>query len=120
MSGRRGFLLAVVGLTAGLAALLLLTTPTVSLEVTGLVRRIGGVCLQLETWTPFGWKVAGQTHSVEDAQGSVWRDPVDDPNCASVPERQYLVRVFDQPQGIYRLCGLADDRGCLTFRRVAP
>lgn len=120
LSGRNGVILAVAGLAAGLLALLLLTAPSVSGEVGGVVRRVGGVCLQLERWTPFGWRVVGQTHSVDDAKGSVWRTPVARPECADVPERQYMVRVFDRPPGIYRLCGLADDGACLTFRRVVP
>jgi hypothetical protein len=45
---------------------------------------------------------------------------VEDLPCAVVEERSYLVRVFDQPPGVYRLCGLADDNACIEFRRAGP
>jgi hypothetical protein len=67
-----------------------------------------------------GWRTVGQTHTVQDIRRSVWRPTVPDPPCAPVPERDYLVRVFSEPPGIYRLCGLADDNGCLEFRRAEP
>jgi len=116
----RGLFLGIAGLAAGVAVLLALTGPRVEEEVVSSVTRPGGVCLQLERWGLFGWRIVGQTHSVSDMQASAWSPPVDDPPCADVEERSYLVRVFDQPPGIYRLCGLADDNGCLEFRRALP
>lgn len=120
MGGRRRRFLAVAGLAAGLAVFLAVTAPRVDQEVDATLRRTGGVCLELERWTLLGWTTVGQTHSVEDMRRSVWRPVVPDPPCALVPERDYLVRVFAEPPGIYRLCGLADDKGCVQFRRVAP
>lgn len=117
---RRGMVLAVAGLAAGFAMFLALTGPEVDEDVASSLRRAGGVCLELERWTLLGWSVVGQTHSVRDMQSSSWVPAVDDPPCADVPERNYLVRVFAQPPGIYRLCGLADDNACVQFRRVAP
>ena len=120
MGGRRGRLLAVVALLGGFLFVLALTGPPVEMEVTSVVRRTGGVCLELERWSLLGWRVVGQTHTVDAMQGGVWQAPGADPQCAVVEERAYLVRVFDQPTGIYRLCGLADDRACVQFRRVEP
>lgn len=120
MGGRGRRLLAVAGFAAGLAVLLALTAPRVDQEVDAAIRRTGGVCLELERWTLLGWTTVGQTHSVQDMRRSQWRPALADPPCASVPERDYLVRVFAEPPGIYRLCGLADDNGCLRFRRVVP
>ncbi|HUG32073.1 MAG TPA: hypothetical protein VMM14_04205 [Acidimicrobiia bacterium] len=120
MGGRGRRVLAVAGLAAGLTLFLALTGPLVDEEVDAVVRRTGGVCLELERWTLLGWTTVGQTHSVVDVRRSRWRRPVSDPPCATVPEREYLVRVFAEPPGIYRLCGLADDNGCIQFRRVAP
>lgn len=120
MGDRRGVVLAVAGLAAGLVAFLAITGPSVELEVASSVRRSGGVCLELERWTLMGWSVVGQTHSVRDMQSSTWQPPVEDPPCAVVPERAYLVRVFEQPPGTYRLCGLADENGCVQFRRAGP
>lgn len=99
---------------------LAVTPPRVDEEVDAAVRRTGGVCLELERWTLVGWRTVGQTHSVQDIRRSVWRPTVADPPCAPVPERDYLVRVFSEPPGIYRLCGLADDNGCTQFRRAEP
>lgn len=120
MSDRGRRVLAVAGLIAGLALLLTLTAPRVDDEVDAAVRRTGGVCLELERWTLLGWSIVGQTHTVEDIRRSRWGPALSDPPCAVVPERRYLIRVFAEPPGIYRLCGLADDHGCLQFRRVVP
>lgn len=120
MGDRKGLVLAVAGFAAGFIAFLAITGPTVDQEVTSSVRRSGGVCLELERWTLMGWSVVGQTHSVRDMQSSSWQPAVGDPPCAQVPERDYLVRVFEQPPGVYRLCGLADDNGCVQFRRAGP
>jgi hypothetical protein len=118
MGGRRGRLVAVVALLGGFLTVLALTGPPVEMEVTAVIRRTGGVCLELERWSLLGWRAVGQTHTVDAMQGGDWQTPTDDPQCAVVEERVYLVRVFDQPPGVYRLCGLADDRACVLFRRV--
>lgn len=120
LSDRKGILLAVAGLAAGVAVFLGVTGPEIDEEAESSLRRVGGVCLELERWTLLGWSTVGQTHSVRDMQSSTWLPPVDDPPCAQVPERNYLVRVFGQPPGVYRMCGLADDNVCVQFRRVAP
>jgi hypothetical protein len=112
--------LGVAGLAAGIAVLLALTGPQAEDEVVSSVTRPGGVCLQLERWGLFGWRIVGQTHTVAEMQASAWTEPVEDPPCAVVEERSYLVRVFDQPPGVYRLCGLADDNACIEFRRAGP
>ena len=118
MRDRKGLFLAVAGLAVALVVLLSSTGPRPDQEISGSVRRNGGVCLELEHWSLLGWTVVGQTHTVEDMQNSIWRPAQEDPPCASVPERQYLVRVFDRPPGIYRVCGLADEHPCVEFRRV--
>lgn len=120
MGGRKGLVLGIAGLTVGITVVLALTGPQVEGEVAGSVRRSGGVCLQLERWGLFGWKVVGQSHNVSDMQSSAWVAPVAEPPCDEVEERDWLVRVFDRPPGIYRLCGLADDNGCVEFRRASP
>jgi len=115
---RRSLILAVAGLAAALIVFFAATGPRPGTEVSGSVRRAGGVCLELERWSLLGWTVVGQTHSVTDMQNSVWRPPQEDPPCAQVPEREYLVRVFGERTGIYRLCGLADENPCVEFQRV--
>lgn len=120
MGGRRHRVLAAAGLAAGLALILAVTAPPVDEEIDAAVRRVGGVCLELQRWTLFGWSSVGQTHTVEHIRKSSWRPAVPDPPCAQVPEREYLVRVFTEPPGIYQLCGLADDHGCVQFRRSEP
>lgn len=120
MGGRGRRVLAVAGLAVGLTFFLALTGPLVDEEVDAVVRRAGGVCLELERWTLLGWATVGQTHSVQDMRRSRWRPAVANPPCAVVTERVYLVRVFAEPAGTYRLCGLADDNGCIQFRRVVP
>lgn len=70
----------------------------------------------MERWTLSGWQVGGQTHTVEDMENSVWHTPREDPPCAQIEEREYLVRVFDRPTGTYRACELVDDNACVEFR----
>ena len=120
MGGRRRRVLAAAGLAVGLAVILAVTAPPVDQEIDAAVRRAGGVCLELQRWTLFGWSTVGQTHTVDHIRKSNWRRAVPDPPCVLVAEREYLVRVFTEPPGIYRLCGLADDNGCIQFRRAEP
>lgn len=115
---RRALAAAVVSLAVGVFAVLSFTGPTSDTEVSGTIRRAGGVCLELSRWSLLGWSVVGQTTSVTDIQNGDWGDPVAEPECDEIPEREYLVRIFNQPYGTYRMCGLADDRGCIVFRRV--
>ena len=115
----RGRLVALAALAAGLIGFLALTGPSPDLEVSGTVRRFGGVCLELERWNLFGWRLVGQAHSVSDMQNGVWHPATAEPPCVEVEHREYLVRPpFDAPNGIYRLCGLADEEPCIEFRRV--
>ena len=118
--GRRGLLLAAVALTVALIVLLATTGPQPELEASGPVRRDGGICLQLERWSLFGWRAIGQTHDVEDVTMGFWHEPIDSPPCDSeVPEQIYLVRPPpDAPPGSYRICGIFDDEPCLEFVRV--
>ncbi|HEX6221265.1 MAG TPA: hypothetical protein VF115_09240 [Acidimicrobiia bacterium] len=120
MGGPRHRVLAAAGLAAGLVVILAVTAPPVDEEIDAAVQRAGGVCLELQRWTIFGWSTVGQTHTVGHIRKSNWRPAVPDPPCAQVPERDYLVRVFTEPAGIYRLCGLADDNGCVEFKRAGP
>jgi hypothetical protein len=120
MGGRGRRVMAVAGLVAGLALILAVTGPPVDEEIDAAVQRTGGVCLELERWTLFGWNRVGHTHTVEDIRKSNWRPATPDPPCAEVPEREYLVRVFTEPPGVYRLCGLDDDNDCIRFRRAGP
>ena len=116
---RRGRLIAIGALVAAALVLLSLTGPRPDQEISGAIRRRGGVCLQLEKWGLFGWSVVGQTHTVADIQTGTWRPAIEDPPCAEVPDALYLVRLpFDAPNGTYRICGLDDDRTCIEFRRV--
>lgn len=104
---------------AALFTLLASTGPRPDIEHSGTVRRLGGPCLELERWDLFGWNVVGQTYSVEDTMTGNWHDPVPEPPCSELEDRQILVRLpTDAPNDIYRLCGLTDDRQCIEFRRV--
>jgi hypothetical protein len=120
MGGVGSRVMAVAGLAAGLALFLAVTTPPVDEEIDSSVRWRGGVCLQLERWTLFGWDTVGHTHTVEDTRKSNWKPAAADPPCADVPERDYLIRVFTEPPGIYQLCSLVDDDACIQFRRAVP
>ena len=106
-------------LILALFVVLATTGPRPSTEISGTIRRIGGVCLELERWDLFGWKVIGQTHTVSDTQNGVWHEPSDSPPCSTVPNQAYLVRMpFNALNDSYRICGLADEQPCLEFRRV--
>ncbi len=117
---RRARLLA--GLAAGALALLILlssTGPTGDTEVSGNVRRLGGPCLELEQWGLFGWVTIGQTTSVTQLTTGNWQEPIENPSCPEVPESLFLVRLpIGAIPDTYRICGLADDRACLTVELV--
>jgi len=115
----RSRLIAAGALVAAVLVVLSLTGPRPDTEISGTIRRRGGVCLELERWGLLGWRVVGQTRTVADIQTGTWRDPTEGPPCADVSEALYLVRLpFDAPSGTYRICGLADDRACIEFTRV--
>ncbi len=115
----RGRIVAAAALVVGLLTLLSLTGPQPDLTVSGTVRRFGGVCLELERWGLTGWRLVGQSHTVSDIQNGVWHPRAESPPCAQVQHREYLIRPpFDAPNGVYRLCGLDDERPCVEFRRV--
>jgi len=119
VSPRLKKILAGSALVVALLVFLATTGPRPQIEVSGSIRRLGGVCLELERWDLFGWRVVGQTLTVSDTQDGVWRERSDRTPCATVPEQNYLVRMpFDAPSDTYRICGLADEQPCVEFRRV--
>jgi len=112
-------ILAGSALVIALLVVLATTGPRPETEISGSIRRFGGVCLQLERWDLFGWNVIGQTHTVSDTQNGRWHEASARPPCAFVPEQTYLVRMpFEAPNDSYRICGLADEQACVEFRRV--
>lgn len=112
-------ILAGLALVVALLVVLATTGPRPETEISGSIRRFGGVCLQLERWDLFGWSVIGQTHTVSDTQNGIWHKASDRPPCAFVPEQTYLVRMpVEAPNDSYRICGLADEQACVEFRRV--
>ncbi|MEE8375778.1 MAG: hypothetical protein V3S26_05620 [Acidimicrobiia bacterium] len=111
--------LAGAALIVALLVVLVTTGPRPDTVISGSIRRIGGVCLQLERWDLFGWRVVGQTHTVSDMQNGVWHEASESPPCAAVLKQSYLVRLpFEAPNGTYRICGLADEQPCIELRRV--
>ncbi len=116
---RRGPLIVLAALALSLLVVLALVGPQPDRTVSGVIRRRGGVCLELEKWGLLGWTVIGQSYTVSDIGTGTWHPPVEEPPCTSIPEALYLIRLpFDAPSGVYRICGLADDQGCTEFRRV--
>ena len=112
-------ILAGSALVIALLVVLATTGPRPETEISGSIRRFGGVCLQLERWDLFGWSVIGQTQTVSDTQNGIWHEASDRPPCAFVPEQTYLVRMpVEAPNDSYRICGLADEQACVEFRRV--
>jgi hypothetical protein len=110
-----------IGLTAVvLIGVMALTGPRPETEMTGLIRRMGGACVQLEQWGLFGWVIVGQSYSVSDILDGDWHTPPSsNPPCEDVPEAAYLVRMpLEAAPDVYRLCGLADDWGCLEFTMI--
>lgn len=112
--------LVVAGIAVAALLLVLASTgPRPDTEHSGVVRRLGGPCLQLERWALFGWTVVGQTYSIADTRTGTWHEPSADPPCIEMSDRQILVRLpSDAPLDVYQLCGLADDRRCIEFRKV--
>jgi hypothetical protein len=96
-------------------------TPRPDTEVSGIVRRQGGACVELEKWGLFGWTSTHQAYSISDIVYAEWhRPPVDVPPCEpSDDAASRLIRMpLDAQSGIYRICGLEDDRGCIEFSVV--
>ncbi|HSJ82237.1 MAG TPA: hypothetical protein VLA91_00320 [Acidimicrobiia bacterium] len=93
------------------------TGPSPETEVTSSVTRSGGVCLQLEQWGLFGWVIRGQTYTETDLAEANWHTPASsNPPCEQAPIAEQEVRLPDgAAPDTYRLCGLADDLGCLQF-----
>jgi hypothetical protein len=112
----------VVGTAIAIAALLtvaVMTGPNPDDELTANFRRLGGPCLQLEQWGLFGWTVIGHTHSLTQATNGNWQPPSADPPCQDLDDSLILVRMpLDASPDTYRLCGIDDDRACLTFNLV--
>jgi hypothetical protein len=111
-----------LGTGVGLFALLVLlasTGPNPEAEFTGSIRRMGGPCLRLEQWGLFGWSTIGQTESLTQAITGEWQTPSEDLECQDIGDSLILVRMpLNAPPDSYQICGLADDRACLTFDLV--
>ena len=97
--------------------LMSITGPRPETESSGVITRAGGVCLQLERWGLFGWAIGGQTYSEADIANGDWHQPPSsNPPCEDAPEADYEVSLPpDAAPDVYRLCGLADERGCIEF-----
>ena len=112
----------VIGIVVAAVAVISLmafTGPRPDTEVSSpVITRTGGVCLQLEQWGLFGWVIRGQTYTGSDLAGANWRTPASsNPPCEEAPTAAQEVRLPDGAgPDVYRLCGLADDLGCLQFR----
>ncbi len=107
------------GGVVALLVVLVTTGPKGDVEISGNIQRLGGPCLQLEQWGLFGWVVIGQTTTVTQLTSGNWQVPVDDPQCPDVNEKSFLVRLpVNARPDTYRLCGLADDRACITLELV--
>lgn len=100
-----------------LISLMSFTGPRPETESSGVITRTGGVCLQLERWGLFGWVIGGQTYSESDITSGNWhRPPSSSPPCEETPEAEHEISLPpDAASDVYRLCGLADERGCLEF-----
>ena len=111
----------VVGLmlAGAVFAVLATTKPSPSQEVSSLVRRHGGACLRLERWGLIGWEAVGVTETIADTRQARWLDEPSALQCQDAPIQTYLIRLpAEGPDGIYRICGLADSEACVEFRRV--
>jgi hypothetical protein len=117
---------AVLVAAAAVIPVMAFTGPRPETEISSpMITRSGGVCLQLEQWGLFGWVIRGQTYTESDLVEANWRTPPSsDPPCEQVPTAEQAVRLpEDAPSDVYRLCGLADDLGCVSFgltARAAP
>lgn len=112
----------VIGSLLGVVALLALlafTGPSADREISGVVQRTGGPCLNLERWGLFGWTSIGNTNSLPQATRGEW-DAVDtEAACNDITDSVVLVRMpTDTEPGVYRICGTADALPCLTVRVV--
>lgn len=111
-----------IGVGVGLLALLVLlssTGPNPETEFSGSIRRMGGPCLILEQWGLFGWATVGQTATMTQATTGKWQTPSDDLGCEDVDDSLILVRMpIGSNPAVYRICGAADDRACLTLQLV--
>jgi hypothetical protein len=109
----------VVVVLAAVAVILVMafTGPNPETEVASSVTRNGGVCLQLEQWGLFGWVIRGQIYTESDLAEANWHTPASsNPPCERAPVAEQEVRLPDDAApDVYRLCGLADDLGCLQF-----
>jgi hypothetical protein len=99
--------------------LLSLTGPNPQIEFTGNIRRMGGPCLRLEQWGLFGWSLIGQTTTLTEVVAGDWQEPSDGPECNDLDDSLIMVRMpIGAAPDSYRICGRADDRGCLTVELV--
>jgi hypothetical protein len=105
-----------------LAVIMSFTGPDPEFEATSEITRVGGVCLQMEQWGMFGWVIVGQTYSEQDIARAEWRTPPSsNPPCEDTPEvEQQISLPPDAQPDVYRICGLADELGCLTFTLAQP
>lgn len=95
------------------------TGPRPDLEMNSTIRRMGGPCLQLEQWGLFGWSVIGTTGTMTQATNGDWQAPDAATSCQDVEDGLVLVRLPpDATPDSYRICGTADDEGCLVVRAV--
>lgn len=118
-SGRTGLLAGIVVGLVALITVLATTGPNPDIEFTGNIRRQGGPCLRLEQWGLFGWVTIGQTQSMTQTTNGDWREPTDESQCQDVDDSLIMVRMpLNAAPDSYRICGLADDRACITARLV--
>ena len=112
----------IIGIGIGAISLLILlafTGPNPDEELTSIFRRMGGPCLELEQWGLFGWVTVGQTHTLTGTTNGEWHPPQPNPPCQDVDDSLVLVRMpLDASPDSYRICGLSDDRACITFDLV--
>lgn len=115
----RSKLIGIALAVAAVVAVMAFTGPNPETRVsTAVVTRDGGVCLQLEQWGMFGWVIRGQTYTASDVAGGNWHTRAStNPPCESVDPARQEVRLPDAAApDVYRLCGLADELGCVQFR----
>jgi hypothetical protein len=115
----------VVGIAIAATVLLIVmwsTGPRPAIESSGLITRTGGVCLQLEQWGVFGWVIRGQSFTETDVEEANWHTPPStSPPCQEVdPEDREVKLPADAVPDVYRVCGLADDLGCIELRLTGP